>query len=502
MDISKAVNDCGVKDAGTYIERESSKFPRSEVNTIEGLVQVVIGGADVFNELVQAFDALDAHDYHSFGLDISHIIQKINHGQCTSPFCVIIRSIFRTFDDFTTNLGECKADFSEAEAEIESFAKQMKSKEYFPALQSLSRGFEKSSATLKECDLIEIADLFAEIAYKLGLHKIEIVSKDLAKIIVTGENIFDNLDIGTKYLINHDYKNFGEWIGRILEKLSPQGRDWKDQSCDSPICYIIQGLLESFDIFQHGRVEECKNDLEEAWVDVKGAFDTFAGHESFNNASVGLCLPGDISWNNVDINKLSLQSANYENFGYSDSTLSLTYGNMTIITNQMSEREFRTLLSILIANSNGKISDYELAGWFDWWHNTTNSFVALVHHVIEEVDHDIHKLIDTLIQPDEDHKKLAHGLAQLGDGLNALSSAVKDCEMEKIAVVVEALASKLHLNPVVGFIHRWERRFKIIMDSSQIYELIYDGVKDYSHQKYYAVGYDLGRLAVKLVKDL
>eukprot|EP00937_MAST-01D_sp_MAST-1D-sp2_P006994 g6994.t1 len=113
--VAGAVGDCGLADQLSYIEQEANVLGFGNVTGLDGVIQVLVHGADFYQELYGAVQAIEQHDYRSAGAEMGKVLDDLSQWTkghaCTSDFCYVVIGALQFLGDIQGDIGACEADF-------------------------------------------------------------------------------------------------------------------------------------------------------------------------------------------------------------------------------------------------------------------------------------------------------------------------------------------------------------------------------------------------------
>ncbi|KAL1524207.1 hypothetical protein AB1Y20_019115 [Prymnesium parvum] len=231
--IANSVGDCHLADELSFVSREAQVLGFGKVAADAGAVaQVLVHGADFYNELYDAFVAIEGHDYRSAGADLGKVMNTLSSWTtshaCTSDFCYVVLGIFQFMGDIQGDIRQCKTDFKLAftnfsaaftelhdvtegkyygKYSVGDFAFSTRASQIKQGVRDLGYGLLDVSHGVKDCHLEELAEILEELAVKLGIAPDVQFIEDVLKILIDGVEI--EQEIGSACL---DYSE-GNWVG-------------------------------------------------------------------------------------------------------------------------------------------------------------------------------------------------------------------------------------------------------------------------------------------------
>jgi hypothetical protein len=232
--VAKSVNQCHLSEELEYIYHEAHVLGFGKIKSLDKAAQILLHGADVYDDLYQALRAIQSKDYRSAGANVGKVMQELSQWTkghaCTSPYCYVAIGMFEFLGDIKNDIRSCEGDFKMAFSNFSQAFRELHNDtasnnvstphDFLFAAQpgntnsNIKRGIRDIGYGLldvakgtKDCHLEDFADILSKLAVKLGiLPEIGFV-EEVLHILIEGVHIEN--EIGAACL---DYSE-GNWVG-------------------------------------------------------------------------------------------------------------------------------------------------------------------------------------------------------------------------------------------------------------------------------------------------
>jgi len=232
--VAKSTQDCGLAAELSFMEQEANLLGFGNISALGDAAQIIIHGADFYEDVYAAFEAFETHDYRTAGTDLGKVMDQLaqwttGHA-CTSPVCYVVMGMMQFLGDIEGDIKKCEGDlkqawgnFSAAYGELKSadltmsasqrygssadFAFVASSPNIKAGIKDLGLALESVASGVGDCHLAELADILAKVATELGIAPEVKWVEEVLKILVDGVEIEN--EIGSACI---DYSE-DNWIG-------------------------------------------------------------------------------------------------------------------------------------------------------------------------------------------------------------------------------------------------------------------------------------------------
>jgi len=191
------------------------------------VAQVLIHGADFYDDLFDAFGAIESHDWRTAGADLGKVMNQLSnwttHHACTSDYCYVVLGIFQYVGDVQGDIRQCEGDFKHAFSNftaafhalhdtskglhVGGFHFNTDVSHIKEGIKDIGYGLIDVSHGVKDCQLQALADIIEQLAIKLGVAPEVQWVEELLTILIKGVEI--EQEVGEACV---DYSD-GNWVG-------------------------------------------------------------------------------------------------------------------------------------------------------------------------------------------------------------------------------------------------------------------------------------------------
>jgi len=517
---------CGLKTIGTTIGSLAPKL-NDAVITIENstAVKILVGSADVYDEIYKACTDLESGNYVDFGTQMGLLISDLQASGCTTQSCTLLQGILSSLkvelgsNDFTA----CAADIDGAWNLVPTAIQAFEQGKWVDGVKYIGSLLGAFASSVKGCHLDELATILEETASKMGANATATDIGTVAQILVQGSDV--TLDV--QKLLQDFNGNAWNSVGHDLGTLS----NWlADTHCTTFACKLVEGMLNAAAIpFQD--LNACKGDLDDA----QASFTAGAASMAHKEWKDGLTY-----WSTslFQVSKAVQDCGLAKELGYiQQEAATLGFGNVTMIGEvaqilvhgidlggdinsayqAFSSHDYRTAGTDMVNIMN------ELSQWTAG-HACTNDFCYVVTGMMQflgdiegdiqacEADlelgfrnftHGFEKLLDR--KASDKHgdfhftthsTALQEGIQDMGYGLQDVAKGAVDCHLGELATILGALGVKLGIAPEITWL---EKLLSIIINGVHIENELGAACLDYGAGNWVGFGYNLARLTRTLL---
>lgn len=516
-----STDSCGLKTIGDMIAKLAPKLAGATIQKIEGskVVQIIVGSANVYDEVYHAIMALEKGDVSGFGIQIGALLRQLRASDCETKACVVLIGLLASVQDETKNFDSCMKDADSAWEDVTYAMSHFSNGQPVTGIKMLGDAIVMMGKSVSDCDVPGIGKIAEDMFTKLGDETIANEIGSTVQLLVDGADVTHILNRAILDFKGENWAGFGQDLGSMADFLT-------STKCNSVACKVAEGLLNAGGI-AFKDLKACEKDLK---VAIAGF--TF-GAQQFADKKV---LNGIKSWGsalNTVANSVSDCGIEQEFKYFEQEANVLGYGNVS----KAMGNDIAVLLhgvdfykELYNALKDIKDHDYRQAGGdlqqvmdqLSQWtqkHACQSDFCYIVVGAFQflgdikgsvkqcESDFegawgDFKGAVDEFA---DSHHSIFHwkhnkdairaGVKKIGDGMHLVAKGVSDCHVEEFADLLAKLAVKLGIVPEVGWI---EEILHILIDGVKIENEIGDACDDYGNKNWVGFGYNI----VRLVKTL
>jgi len=261
VQLADGVKGCGITDLGKILEDMATKLGDGALATeIGDVVQVLVSGSDITLFLQKMEHDFKSNSWSEFGHDLGDLASWVTKTGCNSFVCKIVEGLLQESNIVFTHLEACEKDLREAESDFTAGAALFAKKEYTNAIKYWGNGLNAISTSVADCGLEQELAFLEQEANVLGFGNATEIA-NIAKIIVHGNDFYEELEATAQAFMTHDYRTAGVELGKVMNDLS----QWtKGHACTNNFCYVVTGIMQ-FMGDMTGDVHACEADFKESW---------------------------------------------------------------------------------------------------------------------------------------------------------------------------------------------------------------------------------------------
>ncbi|KAG9395425.1 hypothetical protein J8273_2992 [Carpediemonas membranifera] len=274
QEVSNGISDCHIEQLAELFDQEASHIKGSKVSEVEGVIKILIGGLDLFDDIDDSYKAFEKGNYKDFGYDLGNVVSALRSIGCTSRGCKFAEGILSAVGEAIVDFAPCASTLEQAMTAFEQGVKYIEEEKWDAALKSFNVGLEDVASASKTCLIPHLEDDLNNFAKLFKLGKTEGVTGDL-KLLVAGINIFEDLQSAAANFKNGDYAAFGQTLGSIMSVIKSD----LDTNCDNDEwCLLLQGAVQGLNLILPN-VHQCKHDGQTVWNDLVEAYDAHKSND-------------------------------------------------------------------------------------------------------------------------------------------------------------------------------------------------------------------------------
>ena len=515
--LAKALTDdsCGLQKLADVIGKLAPKLAAAIVKDD----QILVGYANVYDEVFAAAVAVEDGDAVAFGMAVGRMLQSLRASDCKTKFCVVLQGILGTLQleagDFAQCAGDADAAWNSVEAAVQAFER----KSWVSGADDLASAVSRAAKAVSDCGVEQLAKILEDTATKLGDSALAVEIGDVVSLLVQGADVTDLL---SKTAADFKSKNYNA-LGNDLQSLSSKLAGTK---CHSIVCKVVEGLLNAAGV--------AYQDLKGCEADLAAAQSNFiVGSQDFKKKKIGDGLNQWATGLNSVAKAVSdcglqdelgfiEQEANV--LGLGNASIVGEIGSIVVHGADFYEEFFTALMDL--EHHDWRAAGQDLGGVLDqlskWTkgHACNSDMCYVVVGVLQfmgdiegsvktcendfkeawgdfkdgwDAFHDSHHSIFHFRHNADEVKK---GVKAFGEGVKKIADAVTDCHLEEFAELLTELAAKLGIVPEVGWL---EELLHILIEGVHIEKEVGDACVDYGNGNWAGFGYNIAKLVKTLL---
>lgn len=523
-DVSIALQSevCGLKKIADLISKLSPKLKAAVIKVeSSGAVTIVVGFADVYDNVYDALAALKEKDYKSFGNAISALLRELRASGCSTKACTILEGLMASIQAESGDFDKCMSTVDQSWEDFESGVSIFESGNKLSAAQSFAAGMVQLAQSVSACDVPEVATIAEAMFTKVNNDAAATIIGEIVQVLVTGADITLDLNSAVKDFKGKSWAAFGADLGSLASAMA-------SSRCQSVACEVVEGFLT--------KAGTALKDLEECQADLKSTIDYFtqaaAAMETGDYDSSVHLLAAGLSSVSTSVAACGLSSEmsyikhEAQTLGFSNVTSKISttvqvlvhgvdlYSEIRLAVSQMKSHDYR---------SAGESLQVVMDSMYKWTgkHVCTGDHCYIVVGIlqymgsmqgsVEECEADFKgawadfkvaasNFSDSheskILHWSHDKKAIQMGVRALGDGMHLVSKGVGDCHLQEFSSLLESLAVRLGLLPEVTWI---EELLHILIEGVKVEDEIGSALTCWADENWPGFGYNLAKLLKTLL---
>jgi len=206
---------CGLTRVADLIGKLSPKLA-SAVVKIEDKVQVIVGFADVYDDIYQLVQAIETGDWQHVGEELANLLHVLRASGCTSKACMVLEGLMASAQKELENFDACMGDADAAWANMENGMSDFENHKYKNGIHELSTAVVSLARAVQDCNVDGVSKIAENMFNKIGDNTIANDIGNVVQLLVQGADV--TLDIN-RAMLDFNGKNwasFGSDLGILL----------------------------------------------------------------------------------------------------------------------------------------------------------------------------------------------------------------------------------------------------------------------------------------------
>jgi len=515
---------CGLQRIGDLIGKLSPPLAAAVVQIEDSkAVHIIVGSADLYDDLYRAVRALKAGDWTTFGSECGAILRILRTSGCSTKACDVLEGVLASLQLELSDIDSCLSSVDTVWGDIQTSIGFFDDNQPVNGVKALGNTLFALSDSIKACQVPELASIVETMLNKMGDTTAATQIGDAVAILVNGADMSLEIQQAISDYKGKHYSSFGQDLSQLATAIG-------SSRCHSVGCQIIEGILNAAGVaFQD--LEKCEKDIKAAeggfvlgaqqfhLKQYKNAVQSMAGSLNVVARAVGDCgLKDELGYIIQEANVLGLAN------------VTASWGNdMNILVHGA---DFYQLLYATVQDA--EKHDWRAAGGdlqkvmsqtSSWTkkHACDSDFCYVVVGVfqflgdikgsVKECEADFQGAWADFGQAFANFSENSHsswevwkwshdksvvraGVHALGDGMQLVSKGVGDCHVEEFADILARLAAKLGIVPEVSWI---EEALHILINGVKIEEEVGNALVDWSNRNWPGFGYNAAMLTKSLL---
>eukprot|EP00003_Mantamonas_plastica_P025474 TRINITY_DN4_c0_g2_i1.p1 TRINITY_DN4_c0_g2~~TRINITY_DN4_c0_g2_i1.p1 ORF type:complete len:743 (-),score=285.52 TRINITY_DN4_c0_g2_i1:1999-4227(-) len=502
LNFQSSLQSCGLNDFAKLIDSEARALNHSNIN-VEGAVSVLVNDVEFASDIAKLASDAASESWPQVGQDLGALILDLQRSSCQSDACSIVISLASELQIVIQDLGQCKDDLDTSFSDFKGAVSDFQSKNYISAVKGLATGLDSIAESVKDCQLEKMAQILVTESAKLKLGNISEVN-NIVSILVKDADVYDAIFGAVSDASQSNWAGFGGKIGNLVNDLQ------LTEHCSSPMCQIIEALLESMEVVGADLSGQCATDLENSWDDLKSALTDFKSKNWRDGLKKAASTLHDIgsALNDCNLSQLALivQKAATQlgasNVTWISGDIKILISGGDIVDDLLDiGKDFGSDDYSAVGQSLGDL--ITRIGTF----KCSTPVCVILNGILEEL-----QIVVTNLKACEsdigaaytDFENLVHnfhghhygdGLKDLANGLYKVADGIQACQLPELADKLNAQAQQLGISQV----KKVDNIIHIASGGAAIYEEIFAAVSAFESHNFRSFGNNLGKAFLKLM---
>jgi hypothetical protein len=247
--VAKSTNDCGLAAELSYMEQEANLLGFGNITALGDAAQIIIHGADFYEDVYGAFEAFETHDYRTAGSELGKVMEQLSQWTtghaCTSPVCYVVMGMMQFLGDIEGDIKNCEGDLELAWGNLSAAYGEFKSSDITlsaaqryggsadfafatgsmstsnikAGVKDLGYALESIASGVGDCHLAQLADILAKLATELGIAPEVKWVEEVLKILIDGVEIENEIGAACIDYSENNWIGFGYNIIELIKNL-------------------------------------------------------------------------------------------------------------------------------------------------------------------------------------------------------------------------------------------------------------------------------------------
>lgn len=512
---------CNLGSIANIINKVAPKLANATIDQAGDIVKVIVGSADVYDELYQAASALAKGDLATVGQELGLLLSRLRASNCESKACDILEGLLASLQIVAEDYATCAPDIDTVFQDFGDAIEDLKDGNLVAGVQDLGTALNGLAKSVNDCGITNLLTVLETTLQQLGDAVAAQEVGNFQQILVDGVAIDNVIQQAKADFAAGNYAGFGQDLGQLSHLLSDAALH-----CDSWVCHLVEGILSQFDIF-FSDLQACEADLKTAETDLLQGFNQFQQRDykdGVDSMAKGLRAISQL-FKDCGIAD-ELQNLQHEANALGIANITVTDEIVKIA--QYGSDFFNELSSAVL---DAEAGDYRAAGqdlghvlhlMAAWTgdHSCSSDMCSLVSGVlafvadfsgsIKQCERDFtlmfgnfsaayHDFTDENSLAWEfrhDKDKIRKAVGEIGVGFSMMANSVSDCDLPEVAELLAQIAAKLGTSPEIEIA---EEVVKILIDGVQIEQEVAEACTDYADQNWIGFGYNIAKLLKMLL---
>lgn len=216
--LAKAVETdaCNLKGMGSILSSVAPKLEAALVNETSGVVKIIVGSADVYDDLYNAALDLENGDVVAFGEQMGNLLSILRASDCKTKACTILEGLLQALQLEASDYAHCAPKIDESFADFEKAISALEQKQWVAGLKSFGSGLKDMADAVTDCGVSDFATIIEDAAKKLGDDAVANIVGEATQVLVNGADVVEEIAQATSDWNSKNYKAFGQDLSDMV----------------------------------------------------------------------------------------------------------------------------------------------------------------------------------------------------------------------------------------------------------------------------------------------
>ena len=211
---------CQMKGVGAILSSVAPKLEKAIVNETSSAIKIIVGSADVYEDLYNAAKALESGDVVAFGEQMGNLLSVLRASDCKTKACTILEGLLQALQLEASDYSNCAPTIDESFADFEKAISAMEQKQWVSGLKSFGSALKDIADAVSACGVQDLAKIVEDAATKLGDDAVANVVGKSTQILVNGADVVEEIAQATSDWNAKNYKAFGQDLSDMASRIN------------------------------------------------------------------------------------------------------------------------------------------------------------------------------------------------------------------------------------------------------------------------------------------
>ena len=211
---------CNLKGVGSILDMVAPKLEKAIVNETAGVVKIIVGSADVYEDLYNAAKDLENGDIVGFGEQMGNLLSVLRASDCKTKACVILEGLLQALQLEASDYSKCVPKIDESFADFEKAVAALEQKQWVSGLKSFGSALKDIADAVSDCGVQDLAKIIENAATQMGDDAIARIVGQSTQVLVNSVDIVEEIAQATSDWNSKNYKAFGHDLSDMASRIN------------------------------------------------------------------------------------------------------------------------------------------------------------------------------------------------------------------------------------------------------------------------------------------